>query len=37
MIGVVRGLGALTPAQVLIVLVAANLGGIGKGLDQGRS
>ena len=31
MIGVVRGLGAVAPTQLVIVLVAANLGGIGKG------
>jgi len=31
MIGVVHGLGAETPSQLMIFLLAANLGGIGKG------
>src|SRR6202158_2779339 len=31
MIGVVHGLGAETPRQLMILLLAANLGGIGKG------
>src|ERR1700692_1453759 len=31
MIGIVHGLGAETPSQLLIFLLAANLGGIGKG------
>lgn len=31
MIGVVHGLGAETPTQLMIFLLAANLGGIGKG------
>jgi len=31
MVGVVHGLGAETPSQLLIFLLAANLGGIGKG------
>jgi len=31
MIGVAHGLGAETPSQLMIFLLAANLGGIGKG------
>jgi high-affinity nickel permease len=31
MIGVVHGLGAETPSQLMIFLLAANLGGVGKG------
>jgi high-affinity nickel permease len=31
MIGIVHGLGAETPSQLMIFLLAANLGGIGKG------
>src|SRR5262249_5922947 len=31
MIGVVHGLGAETPSQLMIFLVAANLGGVSKG------
>lgn len=31
-IGVIHGLGAETPTQLLVFLLAANLGGIGKGL-----
>jgi len=31
MIGVVHGLGAETPSQLMIFLLAANLGGIAKG------
>ncbi len=31
MIGVIHGLGAETPSQLMIFLLAANLGGIGKG------
>jgi len=31
MVGVVHGLGAETPSQLMIFLLAANLGGIGKG------
>src|SRR5260370_35879030 len=31
MIGVVHGLGAETPSQLMIFLLAANLGGISKG------
>ena len=31
MIGVVHGLGAETPSQLMIFLLAANLGGTGKG------
>jgi high-affinity nickel-transport protein len=31
MIGLVHGLGAETPSQLMIFLLAANLGGIGKG------
>jgi len=30
-IGVIHGLGAETPSQLLIFLLAANLGGLGKG------
>jgi high-affinity nickel-transport protein len=32
LIGVIHGVGAETPTQVLVFLLAANLGGIGKGL-----
>ena len=31
MIGVVHGLGAETPSQLMVFLLAANLGGVGKG------
>jgi high-affinity nickel-transport protein len=31
MIGVIHGFGAETPSQLMIFLLAANLGGIGKG------
>jgi len=36
MIGVVHGLGAETPSQLMIFLLAANLGGIGKAFLTGH-